>query len=296
MDETPVNGQPHDSEHPTEADHSGQIDQPSHEQIREWISAYVLGALEPEEIEQVELHLESCASCRAVVAEERRIALILPYLAESQPVPLRARRRLMQRVEAIEEQTDETRAGESSEDAAVQIISRRRHIPAGLVRLGWAVAAVAVIVLGVFVWNNVQMQAQVASKNKELSVVQQQQHTVTKVLSSQNGVSTTLQNTGVAPGADGGIIVNPNENFALVVVEGMPKLPVNENYVVWLMRGTQPVNQGILPINEQGHGQLYVHPSEALSTFTGVLITEESNATASIPTGVRMLSAQVSAP
>lgn len=288
MDETPVNGQLHDSEQGAAGD------EPSHARIREMIAAYVLGALEPDEIEQVELHLDSCPDCRALVEEERRVALLLPYLAEPQAVPLRARRGLLERIEEIEDQDEDDSSDDSSEGTPVQIISRRRRVPAVLVRLGWAVAVIAVIVIGVFVWNTVQMQAQVANKNKEINVMQQQQRTVTKVLSSQNGISTTLQNTGVVPGADGGIIVNPNENFALVVVEGMPKPPANQNYVVWLLRGTQPVNQGILPINDQGHGQLYVHPSEALSTFTGVLITEESNATASIPTGVRMLSAQVS--
>ena len=286
MDDVPANGQVHNSAS------SGRDD--DHQQIREMIAAYVLGALELDEIELVELHLDSCASCRALVEDERRVALLLPYLADPQPVPLRARRRLLQRIEDDEDQVDELVSDASNDETPVQVISRRRRLPSTLIRLGWAVAVVAVIVLGVFVWNNAQMQGQVATKNKEINVLQQQQKTVTKVLSSQNGISTTLQNTGVAPGADGGIIVNPNENFALVVVEGMPKLPANESYVVWLMRGNQPVNQGILPVNDQGHGQLYVHPSESLSTFTGVLITEETNATASIPTGVRMLSAQVS--
>lgn len=286
MDDIPANGQVHNSAP------SGQDER--HQQIREMIAAYVLGALEPDEIELVELHLDSCADCRALVEEERRVALLLPYLADPQPVPLRARRRLLQRVEDSEDQSADDTPDKPDDGVPVQIISRRRRLPAALVRLGWAVAVIAVLILGVFVWNNVQMQSQVATKNKEINVLQQQQKTVTKVLSSQNGISTTLQNTGVAPGADGGIIVNPNENFALVVVEGMPKLPTNESYVVWLMQGNQPVNQGVLPINDQGHGQLYVHPSESLSTFTGVLITEETNATASIPTGVRMLTAQVS--
>src|SRR5690606_37241530 len=70
-----------------------------HDAIAELIPAYVLGALEPDELEAVELHLLECPRCRAEVDEQRQVTALLPYLAEPRSVPVRARRELLARID-----------------------------------------------------------------------------------------------------------------------------------------------------------------------------------------------------
>jgi hypothetical protein len=247
--------------------------------VRELAAPYVLGALEPDEVEQVELHLLACSECRGLVEAERRVADLLPLLAEPVSVPLRARRNLLERFGPPSplKRADDTRS----------------RVVLLLTRLGWVAAMTAVFVAAFLVWNSTQMQNQVDKKNSELSVLSQNQQTIAQFVSSPNGYVTSLQNTGVASGAQGGVILNPTRNAALLVVEGLPKPPTGHSYVVWMVRGNDHVNAGVLPIDSQGRGTLYITMPEALASFDGILVTEEAGARVSNPSGTHMLAAHV---
>lgn len=250
--------------------------------IGELAAPYVLGALEPDEVEQVELHLVSCAECRHLVEAERGVANLLPFLAEPVSIPARSRRSLLKRIHS-----------ESEVGLASAIAPRRSNVTRILTRLGW-VAAVSAAVLALFLaWNSSQMQDQVNQKNSELSVLKENQQTIAQVVSGPNGFVTNLQTTGVASGAQGGVIMNPTRNAALLVVDGLPKPPSGHVYVVWMTRGSEHVNAGVLPIDNQGRGTLYITMSQALASFDGILVTEETGTKVSSPSGTRMLAARV---
>lgn len=53
------------------------MNQRSHEEIQELLGAYALHAVEPDEIEMIERHLEDCPRCRAEVAGHREVATLL---------------------------------------------------------------------------------------------------------------------------------------------------------------------------------------------------------------------------
>lgn len=253
------------------------LEEDSH--IRELVAPYVLGALEPDEVELVELHLLECPDCRDLVEAERRVADLLPFLAEPVSVPARARRNLLERFRLPSPLTRQD--------------DPRPRVVTVLTRLGW-VAAMAAAVFALFLgWNSTQMQNQVNKKNSELSVLSQNQQTIAQFVSSPNGFVTSLQNTGVAAGAQGGVILNPTRNAALLVVEGFPKPPTGHSYVVWMVRGDEHVNAGVLPIDSQGRGTLYITMPQALSSFDGILVTEETGTRVSIPSGTHMLAAHV---
>ncbi|MBX6342771.1 MAG: anti-sigma factor [Thermomicrobiaceae bacterium] len=245
--------------------------------VDDLVAAYVLGALEPEEVEAVELHLVECAACRALVEEERRVAGLLPYLAEPRPVPLRARRRLLARV--VEE--------------SEPIPLRRRLVPTPLARAGWASASVAAILAAVFGWNSLHMQQQIDRKDKELSAVRQKQDTIAEWVSSRSGFVTKLQNTGAAPGAHGTVTLDPTSNAAFLFIDGLPKPPVGQAYVVWLVKGDEHVNVGVLPVDDQGRALLRITTDRALVSFDGIMVTEESGALAQSPSSIRLMTAQV---
>src|SRR5690349_21510681 len=61
--------------------------------VDDLVDAYILDALEPDEVDFVESHLEGCEGCRALVAEARatRDALLMAPPLASPPPALRAR-------------------------------------------------------------------------------------------------------------------------------------------------------------------------------------------------------------
>ncbi len=251
--------------------------------IGELAAPYVLGALEPDEVEQVELHLMVCADCRQLIEAEREVANLLPFLAEPLPVPARARRSLLVGIRS-----------DQADDAPTTITPvPRSRLATILTRAGWAAAVVAAVMALFLAWNSSQMQDQVKKKNTELTVMKENQQTIAQVVSGPDGFVTNLQGTGIAAGAQGGLIMNPTKNAALLAVEGLPKPPTGHVYVVWMTRGTEHVNAGVLPVDSQGHGTLYITMQQALSSFDGLLVTEETEAQVSTPSGTRMLAARV---
>jgi Putative zinc-finger len=97
-----------------------------HEVYREWAAAYVLGALEPGEITEFEVHLEGCEQCRRDVADLAAIPALLARIEspERPLVPEAVLARARERIEA---------------ERSALVRSRRR----------WRWGAVAAAILGV---------------------------------------------------------------------------------------------------------------------------------------------------
>ncbi len=244
--------------------------------IDELIAAYALDALDPDELEVVERHLELCARCQRAVAEARAAVDLLAYLPEPQPVPLRARLRLLSRLRAEVPATTEISPG------------RLRG------RLGWAAAAVAAALALVFAWQSLQSQAEVQEREARVRELEQRGEVLAQFVNSRpQGFVMPIEGTAAAPGARGGIILDPTSNAALVMIEGLPRLPAGQAYVVWLVEGDRYINAGVLPVDDQGRGELYLTPQQALSTFTGIAITVETGALASSPNGQPIVQASI---
>jgi hypothetical protein len=245
--------------------------------VDELVAAYVLGALEEDELERVERHLERCARCQQAVVEARAAIDLLAYLPEPHPVPLRARQRLLARLRA----EVEAMVGASP--------------PAWRRRLGWAAAAVAAVVALVFAWQSLQSQAAVQEREARVRELEQRGQVLAQFVANRpQGFVVPIESTAGAPGARGGIILDPTSNAALVLVDGLPRLPAGQSYVVWLVAGERYINAGILPVDDQGRGELYLTPPEALSTFTGIAVTVETGVLVSTPNGLPVAQAIIS--
>jgi len=69
--------------------------QSDHEEIERSVAAYVLGALEPGEVEALDAHLSACADCRAVAARLARVVAVIPAANEVVAPPARLRARIL---------------------------------------------------------------------------------------------------------------------------------------------------------------------------------------------------------
>lgn len=245
--------------------------------ISELVAPYVLGALEPDEVEQVESHLEQCSACRALVEEQRHVVTALPYLAEPQPVPARAREQLFAR---IREESDEP--GESRFSRIKTFL-----LPSG--RAGWIAAATAASLALVFALNSFQMQSEMDKQAEEAS---EERANIAEMVQSPGGWMTSLE--GGVPGAGGGIIVDPTTNRAIMVVDGLEQPQEDHEYVVWMVDNAngEHTNVGNLLVDEDGRGQLYITTPGALASYDGMMITEEVDETnVAGPTGDQVMAA-----
>ncbi len=244
--------------------------------ISELVAPYVLGALEPDEVEQVESHLEQCAACRELVEEQRQVVSMLPYLAEPRPVPARARDQLLARVR---------------EESGIEEPTRLERfktfvLPSG--RAGWIAAASAAVIAGIFAFNSFQMQSEMDKQAEEAS---EERANIAEMVQSPGGWMTSLE--GGASGAGGGIIVDPTTNRAIMVVDGLEQPPDDHAYVVWMVDNDgEHVNVGNLMVDEDGRGQLYITSPGALANYDGMVITQEVDETnVAGPTGDEVMAA-----
>src|SRR5258707_13691694 len=66
-----------------------------HEELESNLAAWVMGALEREEADAVQAHVEGCASCRETVARLQRAVGALPLAVEEVAPPARLRERVL---------------------------------------------------------------------------------------------------------------------------------------------------------------------------------------------------------
>jgi len=235
-----------------------------HDCPEDLLAGYALGALDPDELEQVEQHLALCARCRRAVAEARHTAQLLAFFPPPQPVPARARRRLLARIRSA------AHGGQAS---------HRLRRPA------WLLAAAASLLALLFGWQLAQ-QRQVADQHaREAVQADAQRRAVVQLIAQRDGLLIRLQGTGAARDAHGAIIVDPSSNTALIAVEGLPRPSPGQAYVVWLVRDGQYRQAGILPVDERGHAELFLSPREALRTFEALAITLENSPQVAAPNG-----------
>ncbi|MCX7622285.1 MAG: anti-sigma factor [Thermomicrobium sp.] len=228
------------------------------------IAGYALGALETDELELVERHLAVCARCREAAREARRTAQLLAFLPPPQPVPARARRALLARIRT---------AGSPG------------SLGFWLRRPAWLVATAATVLALLFGWQLLQQQETADRQARQAVQADAQRRAVVQLIAQRDGLLIRLQGTGAARDAHGAIILDPSSNTALVAVEGLPRPAPGQAYVVWLVRGEEYRQAGLLPVDERGHAELFLSPREPLRTFDALAITLENSAQATAPSG-----------
>ena len=238
-----------------------------HEKIEGLIPAYALGAADPDESEAVEAHLPSCAGCRAALADFRSLGEDLLYSAPAMAAPAGLTERMRRRLAA----------------------PRPEQKPApwwARLRLGTLAPALGALVLLLaitnFYWvgrvNRLQHQAT-------------EQSAFLARLADAPAVPLTAE--AVAPYAQGVVYRPIDSPVALLCVYGLPALPTDKSYQLWLIKEGQRDSGGLFRVTQDGFGLLVIQPEHPLSEYSAVGITVEPAGGSSAPTSPRVLGASL---
>ncbi len=191
------------------------------EEVEELAGAYALEALPAETLREVQEHLESC-SHHPEIAGLRAVASSLAEAAPEMEPPPGLKTRLMDTVR---------------NEAAARAATPAREAPVGWLRRTMtprllpyaAVTALAVAVVALLAWN-------VYLQTSDDGV--------------QGGASVyTLADGGTAQGR---ILYIPEEEVAVVTVEGLEPLTAEQTYQVWAISGDTSTGIGIFNTSEGG--------------------------------------------
>lgn len=234
--------------------------------IMDLLSAYALGALEPDEIAHVSALLTERPELRATLAELRATADRLPYgLPEAAP-PADLRQRVLDRA------TGRTPA--ASRAAPTRPATGMRAWIWSLSGVTAAAVLAAAIGWGQLIGARDELassQAQVATAQSQLGQMQAQIAAAERVIASLQGQSGSAA------------IVQTHAGTTLLVAQ-LPPLQPGRVYQLWRIQGNSaPASAGLFTVDQRGYGQANLTDGQPASGET-VAVTDEPDGGSPGPT------------
>ncbi len=197
--------------------------------------AYALDALDDDERAVFEEHLRSCPECAEEVGGLRNAAAELSHLTEAGPPPqLRA---------AVLGAVAQSRPLPPRVDGARVLPMRRSRTTALWQGLA---AACALIALVVSAWGYTEHRQAGRAASARVSVVESLLH------APDVRATTTAMKQG-----QGTLIYSRSEHRLVLIGRGMPVLPADETYQLWMMTPTgQPISGGVFRPDPNGNVEL----------------------------------------
>jgi anti-sigma-K factor RskA len=228
----------------------------THDELRDDLAAYALGALADSEARTLDAHLEECEPCRELLRWLAPAVDLLPASVEQRQPPDRLRGALM----------DAVRAEAAPPDAVTTAPKTKRRFRLPAFRPALALGAAAVLAIGVALGVGIDDGGpNDAPTSTELSQVEPL---------SAGSIEGTLERQG---------------ELATLSLEGMPNLRRDQVYEVWIDRGGELEPSTLFVLDSERDATAAVRGS--LAGADRVLVTAEPRGGSETPTGAPLLEA-----
>lgn len=257
----------------------------NHDKYDELIPIYAIGALDGEELNEMEGHIKAgCPVCQEKLRGMENVINLIPYSQPSASPSPKVKQRLLERVSATKE-TEEK----------FYIPSLWQRLRPVLFGLGTAVATVLLIFLFV---SNLELRDRLREKELEISSLEeridiqnknvksfrnelaQSREQVANLkgeLSRKNEIVAFLQNpnvvvinlVGLEPKleAKGRILLDTRHKKAFFYALNLPQAPSGKTYQLWVIADGSPKSAGVFNVNRQGNSVVEI---EALPEPTDI--------------------------
>jgi anti-sigma-K factor RskA len=234
------------------------------------VGAYLLGALPDDEREVFERHLEDCSACRNETERLRVAAEALPRSVEPLAAPPALKQTLMAAVEADVRQREGVRPPTFAATVRERVSSAFAGI--GQMRPGVAwVSAAVVLLVGVAAGLSISTIADDEPRVRTLAA--------------------KFDDRRVAKGSGSLSIPADRGAGATLSVHGMPSLPSNETYQVWVERDGQTIPKALFNVGEDGKGLTAVDGD--IEGADSVMVTREPAGGARAPSAEPILKVEL---
>ncbi len=245
---------------------------------------YVLGALPPDEADEVEDHVSSCEECTVRIATSWQSAQLLRHAVPGrQPAPT-GRRLLLDSLDS-----------EPSPRALAAPAAVRRPAGSRYWKPVQLAAAFALIPLIASVWLSAQvlgLQRELQSNRVALERSWQTGQHAAGILGravEHGGAMTSLVGTEMAPAASGAFYYMPGDRDAVLVVNGLPQLEPGKVYQLWLVSDQERMSGGTFYLEDDGAGMLVVSAPAPMNKVQSLGITIEPRGGSTVPAGSRFM-------
>lgn len=254
----------------------------------ELLPAYVLGALDGDDLREMEAHFAGgCDECRRQLDLYRGDLEELAAAVEP-IVPSETTRRRVLRL-----------AGEGTPAARPKPASRWAAVAAT------AAAAILLLAAGLG-WRQARLGAelerlgaerdalarQVSGLDQQLGLARAQTQRMAEslaIIASPGARSIQLAGLGPAPRASGNTFVNPQRGKAIFYAFDLPALAADKTYQLWWIEDGKPVSAGTFDVDERGAASVQVERLAPAGTIQAWAVTIEPEGGVPQPTGAMVL-------
>lgn len=226
----------------------------THEELKNLVAAYVLGAVPQDEVGVVRSHILTCDECMTEADQHSAAMDSLALAVEPMPVPAGFSERVMSKIAPVPEA-----------EATAAPAARRSWVPDWLRARGPALAAgmAAVILLGVAGTGWIQARQDLARTEDVLSAL--------------------VHGDGIQLRGDGGAAAElvPRSQGAVMAVAGLPEAPGSHVYQLWYMDDGKPVSVGTF---ETRDSVVVMEVAESFDGYEDAAITVEPSGGSRQPT------------
>ncbi len=219
--------------------------------ITEYLPAYALECLDPEEKDLVDRHLAGCESCQAELRSYLSVVEQLPLAAPEHNPPADLKQKIL-----AQASLPAVLAAPSAQPSGF------RQWLDGIFRpfsrpIWGAASLVLILVLAVF------------------NIMQYQQVQHLRSIAMPQFSMVRLAGTNVAPSASGMLVISSDGEFGTLVVDGLPPLGTDQQYNLWLMQNGKRISGGTFMVLQDGYGALVVKSPQNLSLYDHFGVTIE---------------------
>jgi anti-sigma-K factor RskA len=221
-----------------------------HDDLHTLTGSYAVDALPPDELDEFERHLTHCGSCASEVRGLRETAARLALAVAEQP-PAQMRAQVLaaadrtRQLPPITSDRPSRGAPRSIRSARSARAARRVWIP----RISVVAAAASVALAVVFGVSQSNTSSRLSTLENQLSAARVHNQQVDSVL-AQGDLRLVSNKTSV--GGSVSAIVSPSVARLVVVTSGLPALPADKVYELWLLGPSVAQPSGLLTTAEHG--------------------------------------------
>jgi anti-sigma-K factor RskA len=268
-----------------------------HQQYQELLAVHALDALDASEEPLLEAHLASCAECRAALVEWRNTIGLLAHASTPAAPSNELRERILAAARA------ETRAPQTaSRVVQMPMAPRRSDLWPNVLRIAAGIAIVGLLIGMIVFWRrDVRLQREIAQVNHEKKHAENllanerearaKEREALAMLNSRDMKKMELAGTQSAQNARATFVFDPKTGHAMLMTEGLPKVPADKAYEFWFIpKGHTPMPGKTFAVDAKGVAIVMQQvPTEALEHAVFAITLEPKNGVAA-PTGAIYLS------
>jgi anti-sigma-K factor RskA len=254
----------------------------THDQFADDLALYALHELDGADLQELEQHLETCASCRRELQALRSDMGLLGLSSGGPQPPARSRERLMRAIAA--------------EPRGVSMPSTAPATPQRGLWWPWvpAVAALALLLVAVSLWHgNGRLKDQVAelgSRNQDQTTQIDQMNRELSLLTSPDAVHVSLNPTKAPKQPSGTAIFSPSHKRMMFMASNLAPVPKGKAYELWIIPAKgSPIAAGVFKPDDHGNAVMMDHPMPEGVEAKAFAITLEKEEGSDKPTSAILL-------